>query len=128
MFNNLRPRPRPPRLRPPHRPRGLCPRPHRPQLRLRALRRRLPLRAVLSCASWLWELLFRVNQTAFTTCIQQCHALTARAQFGFVLTRCSVLLLYNLLFLSVIVVVASAGSSGFVAFGNVPVETERKAH
>jgi hypothetical protein len=62
------------------------------------------------------------------TYIQQCHALASRIRWSrFVLTRRSVFLLYNLLFLGIIVVVASAGSSGFVAFGNVPSEGERKA-
>jgi hypothetical protein len=46
---------------------------------------------------------------------------------GIVLTRRSVLLLYSLLFLGIVVVVASASSSGFVALGNVPNEKEREA-
>jgi hypothetical protein len=46
---------------------------------------------------------------------------------GIVLTRRSVLLLYSLLFLGIVVVVASASSSGFVTLGNVPNEKEREA-
>ena len=49
---------------------------------------------------------------------------------GLVLTRCSIaafFLLYNLFFLGIVVVIASASSSGFVALRNVSVGWEREA-